>query len=98
MTGLPALEAGEGIPLALGPRDLDQRVLGGAGTRRLHSGRLARLLAKMRRPRRVAQSLPFLARGELEQPLERAGRLIDARVTVAHGGEPLRHRGERKLR
>src|SRR5438477_12018766 len=59
--------------------------------RRLHSGRLARLLAILRRPRRIAKPLALVTRGELEQRLERAWLPIDAGVRIANLRESRRH-------
>src|SRR5437773_623275 len=60
VTRLPALEPRERVLLALGPRDLDQRVFGGAGPGRLHPRGLAALLLEVRRPGRVAQARPLV--------------------------------------
>ena len=80
---LPAFEAGERVFFSLRAPDLDQRMLGHAPPGRLHARRLAGLLPVMRRPRRIAQSVALVPRRQLEQALERAGLLVDARVPVA---------------
>ena len=78
---LPALEPGERVLLAPRAADLDQRMLRRAravdGCTR---GGSPCLLPVVRRPRRVAQALALVPRRQLEQRLERAGVVVDARV------------------
>jgi hypothetical protein len=45
----------------------------------LHAGRLALLLAKVRRPGRVAEALALVASRQLEQGVQANGVLIDVR-------------------
>ena len=71
MTGLPALQPGERILLALRAADLDQRMLRGTPAGRLHARRLAGLLLVLRRPRRVTETVALLPRRQLEQARKR---------------------------
>jgi hypothetical protein len=56
----PAFESGQRLLLAIGASDLDQRVDGYAAARWLDAGRLAGLLAVLRRPWRVAKAISLL--------------------------------------
>ena len=86
VAGLPALEPGERVLLALGAADLDQRVLRRAGPGRLYARGLAALLLEVRRPGRVAQPFALVPRREIEQRLERAVGLVDSGVNHFDNG------------
>src|SRR4029453_13329392 len=93
----PTLEAGERVLLFRGASDFDQRVFRGTPAGRLHPSRLARLLLVLRRPRRIAESLTFVARRQLEQPGKRADARVDACMTIANFGKTLRHGRQREI-
>jgi hypothetical protein len=69
-----------------------------AALRRLDPGRLAGLLGEVRGPRRVAQSLPEVSLGQLQQAVDRADRVVDTSCRVTRRGEPFRYgpHGERR--
>ena len=66
--------------------------------RRRDARRLPIHLAEVRRPGRIAETRRLVARRELEQPLERPGRLVHRCVRIADGREALRHRQHREVR
>src|SRR4051812_14583249 len=65
--------------------------------RRLRAHRLVLALRVVRRPRRIRLARGLLARRQLEQRVQRAARLVDARVRIADAREPLRHRLQGEL-
>src|ERR1043166_1958503 len=82
---LPLRKSRERLLLILPVTHFDQRKLRNpARLGWLHAGRFAGLLLVVRRPGRVALPFPLLPRGELEQPFQRSGALIDGGVTVTH--------------
>jgi len=91
MARLPPFQSRERIALALCASNLDQRMLGRA-TRWLHARRLPRLFLVLRRPRRITETVVFMAYRQLEQRLKRPRVSIDALVHVAQASEARRHR------
>src|SRR5215471_930895 len=64
---------------------------------RLDPLRLALLLGKVRRPRRIAQPLRLVFRGEIEEWLEREGPVVDAGADVPELREARRDRGDGQI-
>ena len=69
MSRAPALEPRKRSFFFLRAADFNQRIFRRAAPRRLDALRLARLLAVMRRPRRVAQALLLVPRRQLQERL-----------------------------
>jgi hypothetical protein len=109
MTSTPPLETSERVVLALRPGNFNKRPArlprtsrlprssDGSAPGRLHARGLVGLFPIVRRPRRIPQTLAFLSRREVEQPVEGAGPAIDIGVQIAHAREPGRHRREREV-
>ena len=70
MARLPAFESRERIVLALCAANLNQRMLRRAA-RWLHARRLPGLFLVLRRPRRITETIVFVACRQLEQTLQR---------------------------
>src|SRR3954469_16504700 len=65
--------------------------------RRRRAFRLVASFRIVRGPRRIALAFALVARSHLQQAFQRAGRLVDALVAVAHALEAARHGGEREV-
>ena len=63
---------------------------------RLHPGRLADLLLVVRRPRRVRQPRRLVPGRQLQQPVQRPGRIVHRRPRVPDRGEPGGHGVDRE--
>src|SRR5262249_59588912 len=87
MARLPPLETRERGLLAWRVGDDDERHL---RARRRHPRRLPLHLAEVRGPRSVAEAGRLVARGELEERLERADGLVHRGVRIADRREALR--------
>src|SRR6187402_2967116 len=109
MPRAPALETFERVLLALRPTNFNKRPArlprtsrflrssDGSALGRLHARRLVGLFSIVRRPRRIAETLAFLSRRKVEQPIERARAAIDIGVKIAYAREARRHRSEREV-
>src|SRR5262245_26832841 len=94
---LPSLETRERVGLFTRASDLDERLRRGATARWRHARSLARLLAIVRRPRRVAESFGLVTRRQFEERNERSRMRVHAGVAIAHAREARRHRLHREV-
>src|SRR5256885_1328870 len=99
MALFPFRETRQRFLLILPATDLDQRILlrPRSSLGRLHAWRLARLLAIVGRPWRVALPLTLLPRRQLQEPVEGARFRVDVGMTVADLRETFRHRAESEV-
>src|SRR6266568_2334274 len=95
----PFRQSNQRLLFILPATDLNQRILLSSrpSLRRLHAGRLANLLAIVRRPRSITLPLTLVPRRQLQETVEGSGFGVDVRMAVTDLREALRHRREREV-